>query len=178
MVALSRIKLQVKASCQSLTTSLCLRAVGLATLPSPRIFFFFLSFFKGPLEVSLCLSFFFFLIFLSFFFFFLITKRFKDTITLWDFLLEKSPPVCPGLSDVASVQGAPLHSPGAAETSGSRSVPFSRRAKMSRFKANLFVCNRLHYRLLPTEWTTEAQGERLRQPIYFFNWCPAGWRGA
>lgn len=96
---------------------------------------------------------FFFFLNLSFFLFlfFLITKRFKDTITLWDFLLEKSPPVCPGLSDVASVQGAPLHSPGAAETSGSRSVPFSRRAKMSRFKADLFVCNRLHYRLLPTE---------------------------
>lgn len=118
---------------------------------SEDLLFFFFLFLRGHSRY-LCVSPFFFN--LSFFLFlFLITKRLKIQLhsTLWDFFLEKSPPVCPGLSDVASAQGAPLHSPGAAETSGSRSVPFSRRAKMSRFKADLFVCNRLHYRLLPTE---------------------------
>lgn len=45
------------------------------------------------------------------------------------------------------VPGALLHSPGAAKTSWSldtAAVPFQCRAKMSRFKSDLFGCSRLH----------------------------------
>lgn len=70
----------------------------------------------------------------------------------------------------AGTGGSLVHSPGAAEASWShprRSLPFLRRAKMSRFKEDLFDCNRLHDWLSSMVWSTEDQGERLRQLISF-----------
>lgn len=122
LTGLSRNKLEVKVSCQRLTASLCLRASSLLTLPSPRL--------QGRSHWNL----FFILTFLN---------RY-----IW---LGGSSPVstcasgCKWISVL--VPGALLHSPGAAKTSWSldtAAVPFLCRAKMSRFKSDLFGCSRLH----------------------------------
>lgn len=132
-----RNKLQVKVSCQRLTASLCLRAVSLVTLSLRLVS-------RSHLEPD----------------FILLSPHFTLTLvkTLHQarrdfFFSPSSPLVCPALGDVAWVPGALLHSPGAAETSGSlltASLRFLRRAKMSRFKADLFDCNRLRDRLSST----------------------------
>lgn len=81
--------------------------------------------------------------FLFFFFFCMVTFGSED-------FLPPSPLVCPAPGDVALVPGALLHSPGAAETRWSLLYGESPVPKMSRFKADLYGCNRLQDGLCST----------------------------